>query len=76
MRKVHITVEVEFPDEFDSIDQLEVIIQAEGQKLKQRLFEKELQAIIAKPKEAVSEPSACPHCQKKIPSAKEANQDN
>lgn len=74
MRKIQITVEL--PDEFDSIEQLETLIDAEGQKIKQRLFERELQAIIDKPKETVSEPSACPHCQKKTPSAKEVSRDN
>ena len=74
MRRIQITVEL--PDEFDSIEQLEATIHAEGQHLKQRLFEKELQAIIDKPKVAASEPFACPHCQKKTQSIAEASRDN
>ena len=46
MRKVHIAIEVELPDSFDSIDQLETIINTEGQKIKQQLFETELSAVI------------------------------
>ena len=69
-------ITVELPDEFDSIEQLETIIDAEGQKIKQRLFEKELQARIDEPKRAIDEPSACPHCQKKTPSTEEVSDDN
>lgn len=74
MRKVQITVEL--PDEFDSIEQLETLIDAEGQKIKQRLFEKELQVVIDNPKGAIDEPSTCPHCQKKTPSTEEVSDDN
>ena len=74
MRTIQITVEL--PDEFDSIEQLETLIDAEGQKIKQRLFEKELQVVINEPKEAVDEPSACPHCQKKTLSTEEVSNDN
>ena len=37
MRKVQISIES--PDTFDSIDQLETVIDAKGQRIKQRLFE-------------------------------------
>ncbi len=74
MKKVQITVEL--PDEFDSIEQLETLIDAEGQKIKQRLFEKELQARIDEPKRAIDEPSTCPHCQKKTQSTEEVSHDN
>lgn len=74
MRKIHITIEL--PDEFDSIEQLETMIDTEGQKIKQRLFEKELQVIVDKPKETINEPSACPHCQKKTPFIEGASRGN
>ena len=75
MRKVHITVEVELPDEFDSIEQLETIINTEGQKIKQQLFEKELFAMIDQQQKMDVEPPACPHCQKKTQYVEEASQD-
>ena len=46
-----ITVTVKLPTEFESLNQLEMAIQTEGQRIKQQLFEQELQAIIDEQKE-------------------------
>ncbi len=59
MRKVQITIEL--PDEFDSINQLEAIVDARGQHIKQRLFEQELGHLIDQEKQS-SDSVACPHC--------------
>ena len=40
MREIQITVQL--PDEFDSLEQLELMIHHQGNKIKQHLFEKEL----------------------------------
>ncbi len=75
MRKVQITIEL--PDTFDSINQLEAIVDAKGQqRIKQRLFETELTRLIDQEKQSHSDSSACPNCKKKVPSAKAANRDS
>ncbi len=73
MRKVQITLEL--PDTFDSINQLEAIIDAKGQRIKQRLFETELTRLIDQEKQS-SDSVACPSCKKKVSSAKAINPDN
>lgn len=66
MRKIQLTIEL--PDDFDSIEQLEGIINAQGQQIKQQLFEGEFQRLIDKEKQATQTPIVCPHCKKKEPS--------
>ena len=73
MRKVQITLEL--PDTFDSIDQLEAIIDAKGQNIKQQLFEHELTDLIHQEQQG-SDSVACPSCKKKVPSQKATNRDN
>ncbi len=73
MRKVQITLEL--PDTFDSINQLEAIIDAKGQRIKQRLFETELTRLIDQEKQS-SDSVVCPSCKKKVPSQKAVNPDN
>ena len=73
MRKVQITLEL--PDIFDSINQLEAIIDAKGQRIKQRLFETELTRLIDQEKQG-SDSVPCPSCKKKVSSAKAINPDN
>ena len=67
MRKVQITIEL--PDTVDSLDQLEGIIEAKGQLIKQRLFEHEIEHLVNREKQN-SDTIACPSCQKKKPSSK------
>ena len=74
MRKVQITVEL--PDTVDSIDQLETLIDAKGQLIKQRLFETELARLIDQEKQNPSDSSACPACEKKVSSSEATNNDN
>ena len=62
MRKVQITIEL--PDTVDSLDQLEGIIDAKGQLIKQRLFEHEIEHLVNREKQN-SDTIACPSCQKK-----------
>ncbi len=73
MRKVQITVEL--PDTFSSINQLEAIIDAKGQRIKQRLFETELTRLIDQEKQS-SDSVVCPSCKKKVSLAKAINPDN
>ncbi len=73
MKKVQITVEL--PDTFESLDQLEAIIDAKGQRIKQQLFEHELAQLIEQEKHT-SDSVACPSCKKKVPSQKGINPDN
>ena len=68
-----ITVTIQLSTEFESLNQLEMAIQTEGQRIKQQLFEQELQAIIDQEKEKASKaPIACPDCRKKTASSGEA----
>ena len=67
MRKVQITIEL--PDTVDSLDQLEGIIEAKGQRIKQQLFEHEIEHLIKHEKQN-SDSIECPYCQKKVPSSK------
>ena len=73
MRKVQISIEL--PDTFDSINQLEAIIDAKGQRIKQRLFETELTRLIDQEKQS-SDSVPCPSCKKKVSLAKAINPDN
>ena len=60
-----VTVTVQLPKKFESLDQLEMAIHTEGQRIKQQLFTEAFQAIIDNQKENASEePIACPHWQK------------
>ena len=74
MRKVQITVEL--PDTFDSINQLEAIIDAKGQRIKQQLFSHELAHLIQLEKRSGSDSVACPSCKKKVSPQKAINPDN
>ena len=72
-----ITVTIQLPTEFKSLDELEMAIHTEGQRIKQQLLENELQVIISEQKQKASlEPIACPHCLKKTASSGEANKDS
>ena len=73
MRKVQITVEL--PDTVNSLDQLEAIIEAKGQRIKQQLFEHEIEHLINHEKQN-SDSITCPSCQKKVPSSRATNLDN
>ena len=73
MRKVQITVEL--PDTFSSLDQLEAIVDAKGQRIKQQLFEHELAHLIDQEQQN-SDSVTCPSCKKKVSSAKAINPDN
>lgn len=70
MRKVQITVEL--PDTVDSLDQLEGIIEAKGQRIKQQLFEHEVEHLINHEKQN-SDSIECPCCKKKVPFSKATN---
>ena len=72
-----ITVTLTLPKKFESLHALEMAIHAEGQRIKQQLFETELQAVIDEEKQNVSsEPLACPDCGKKTAFSGEANRGN
>jgi len=72
-----ITVTLTLPKKFESLHALEMAIDAEGQRIKQQLFETELQAVIDDEKQNVSQkPLACPDCEKKIAFSGEASKDN
>ena len=73
MRKVQITVEL--PDAIESLDQLEGIIDAKGQRIKQQLFEHEIEHLVNHEKQN-SDSIECPSCQKKVPSSRATNLDN
>ncbi len=73
MRKVQITLEL--PDTFSSINQLEAIIDAKGQRIKQQLFETELAHLIDQEQQN-SDSAACPSCKKKVSFQKATNRDN
>ena len=57
MREVQITIKL--PDTVDSLDQLEAIIDAKGQRIKQQFFEHELGHLIDQEKQN-SDSAACP----------------
>ena len=66
MAQKEVTITIQLPAQFESLHQLEMAIHTEGQRIKQRLFEAELQAIINEQKEKVSDEGVtCPYCQKK-----------
>ncbi len=72
-----ITVTLTLPKKFESLHALEMAIHAEGQRIKQQLFETELQAVIDEEKQNVSQkPLACPDCGKKTAFSGEANRGN
>jgi len=62
MTEVQITVQL--PDQVESMEQLEAVIDAKGQQIKQQLFEHQLASLIQRQKPA-TEAVACPRCQKK-----------
>ena len=73
MTEIQITVQL--PDQVGSIEQLEAVIDAKGQQIKQQLFEHQLASLIQRQKPA-TEAVACPGCQKKEPSSKVINSAN
>ncbi len=62
MTTYHLTVSL--PDEFDSLQHLKTLVDTEGQKLKQLLFEKVFTQVSQKHKTTRAQ-LPCPHCQKK-----------
>ena len=62
MTEVQITIQL--PDQVESIEQLEAVIDAKGQQIKQQLFEHQLASLIQRQK-PVDEDIACPECKKK-----------
>ena len=62
MTEIQITVQL--PDQVGSIEQLEAVIDAKGQQIKQQLFEHQLASLIQRQK-PVAEDMACPECKKK-----------
>ena len=62
MTQVQITVQL--PDQVESIEQLEAVIDAKGQQIKPQLFEPQLASLI-QPQKSVAEAVAGPKCQKK-----------
>ena len=59
MTEVQITIQL--PDQVESIEQLETVIDAKGQQIKQQLFEHQLASLIQRPK-VPAEAIACPEC--------------
>ena len=72
MTEVQITIQL--PDQVESIEQLEAVIDAKGQQIKQQLFEHQLASLIQRQKPA-TEAVACPEC-KKEPFSKVINTAN
>jgi|TARA_B100000749_G_C18190621_1_gene367755 hypothetical protein len=70
MTEVQITIQL--PDQVESIEQLEAVIDAKGQQIKQQLFEHQLASLIQRQK-VPAEAIACPECKKKEPSSKVTN---
>ena len=62
MKTKRIQLTAELPLECESLHQLEVFVHAEGQRIKQQMFEKEAQAIIDRQKELTLVSPPCPHC--------------
>jgi len=62
MTQVQITVQL--PDQVESMEQLEAVIDAKGQQIKQQLFEHQLASLIQRQK-AATEDMAGPECKKK-----------
>ena len=62
MTEIQITVQL--PDQVGSIEQLEAVIDAKGQQIKQQLFEHQLASLIQRQK-PVAEVVTCPEYQKK-----------
>ena len=62
MTEVQITIQL--PDQVESIEQLEAVIDAKGQQIKQQLFEHQLASLIQRQK-VPAEAIACPECKKK-----------
>ena len=59
-----VQIRVQFPDQVESIEQLEAVIDAKGQQVKQQLFEHQLASMIQRQKPA-TEAVACPECKKR-----------
>lgn len=77
METKEITVTFRLPRNFNSLHQLEMAIHTQGQRIKQQLFQEEVQAIIDERKENVSDEAvACLHCQKKTAYSSATSQDN
>ena len=73
MTEIQITVQL--PDQVESMEQLEAVIDAKGQQIKQQLFEHQLASLIQRQK-AAAEDIVCPECKKKEPSSKVINSAN
>ena len=75
MAQKEVTITIQLPDQFESVHQLEMAIHTEGQRIKQQLFQQELQAMINEEK-VNDEGAACPYCQKKTAYSSATSQDN
>ena len=62
MTEVQITIQL--PDQVESIEQLEAVIDTKGQQIKPQLFEHQLASLIQRQK-PVAEDIACPECKKR-----------
>jgi len=70
-----VQIRVQLPDQVESMEQLEALIDAKGQQIKPQLFEHQLASLIQRQKPVV-EDIACPECKKKEPSSKVINPAN
>ena len=69
-----IQITVQLPDQVGSIEQLEAVIDAKGQQIKQQLFEHQLASLIQQ-QNPVAGDVTCPEC-KKEPSSTVINSAN
>ena len=63
MTEVQITIQL--PDQVESMEQLEAVIDAKEQQIKPQLFEHQLASLIQRQK-ASAEDVACPECKKRV----------
>jgi hypothetical protein len=68
-------VSVSLPEEFESFEQLEMVIQQQGQFVKQNLLQQVI-AEIAETQKAEKDPPICPDCQKKTRFVAEVKSEN
>ena len=59
-----VQIRVQLPDQVESMEQLEAVIDAKGQQIKPQLFEHQLASLIQRQK-GETEDVACPECKKK-----------
>ena len=61
---IEVQITIQLPDQVESMEPLEAVIDAKGQQIKQQLFEHQLASIIQRQK-PVTEAVACPECKKR-----------